>query len=236
MAGVLRREDLTSIPAFSFNDVEAEAQRILREANEKARKILADTKAQAQRNAKRIEQKAHTAGLEEGRQQGRAEAIEQGREAAANEARQSLNQLGQSIGTAIAGFDEAKRRLLAQAETGIIKLALEIARRVCKHDVSTSPQVAIDNARQLLEMVKHESDIQLRLNPAEAGALRDVLPQVLASVGHCSHAEVIEDEDVLPGGVELRSRGGTIDATLEMQLERVAAALLPAAEDHDEGQ
>ena len=233
MAGVLRRENLTSAPAFSFADVEAKAAQILRDANDQAQRLLADASATARQRAQQIEQEAKAEGFKKGCQDGQQEALVQGRQVAIDEARQSLNQLGQSIGTAIARFEEAKRRLVAQAETGVIKLAIEIARRVCKHDAGQSSAAAIDNARHLLEMVKHEADLELCLNPADAITLREVLPDVLAAAGHGSHADIIEDAAVPRGGVQLRSRSGSVDATLETQLERVAAALLPGPVDSD---
>jgi len=47
-------------------------------------------------------------------------------------------------------------------------------------------------------------------------------------LGVCEHADLREDVAVGRGGCVVRSARGSIDATIETQLERIAATLLPA--------
>jgi len=226
VAGVLRREKFCSSPAFSFKDLEGQARSLLDEARAQARQILAEAEQQARRRAIQLEREA----APRGREQGRREAFEQAREEAARvareEARQDYTKLCQALTAGLAAFDQNKRRLLATAESGMLELALAIARRVCKHDVGASSDTARDNAAALLEMVKHESDLALHLNPADHETLRTAVPELLASANRLAHVELVADPAVARGGCVLQSCHGTIDTTLETQVDRVAAALV----------
>ena len=230
MAGVLRREKFCSSSAFSFQDLEGQARSIVDEARREARRLLAEAEEQGRRRAAQLEREA----IPRGREQGRREAFEQGREEAARvameEARQNYSQLCRALTAGLEAFESDKRRLLATAESGLLELALATARRVCKHDVATSTEAARANAAALLELVKHESDLELHLNPADYQMLRTAASEAIAAADRLAHVELVADPAVDRGGCVLESRDGTIDATLETQLDRVAAALAGTSE------
>lgn len=231
MAGVLRREQFCSKPAFSFQDVEREARAVLERAEARAREIMAAAEQQARRRAAQIEAEAGRRGLEEGRREGIAQVRREAAQRALQEARQELNQLGEALRNSLAAFDAEKRHLLACAERGLIELALAITRRVCKHELGASSQTALANARAVLKLAEHEHDLRLHLHPADCEALRQTLPELAAATGSLTHVELVADSAVPRGGCILRGRDGTIDARLERQLDRVAEALLGVATD-----
>ncbi|MFQ5804920.1 MAG: FliH/SctL family protein [Phycisphaerae bacterium] len=231
MAGVLRREKFSSGPAFSFEDLEGKARAILAEARAQARQIVDRAEEEGRRRAAALEQEGYPRGLEEGRRQGFQQAHAQAAEGALQEAREELAQLARALAEALDTFEESRRRLLATAECGLLELSLAIARRVCKHDVGASSAAARANAGALLEMVKHEGDLELHLNPAECEALRNALPELIASTGRLAHVEIVADPAVQRGGCLLHARDGTIDASLETQLDHVAAALVKKTGD-----
>jgi flagellar assembly protein FliH len=228
VAGVLRRERFCSSPAFSFQDLEGEARSIVDEARREAGRIVSEAEEQGHRRAAQLEQEA----IPRAREQGKREAFEQAREEAARiameEARQDYSQLCGALRAGLEAFESNKRRLLATAESGLLELALAIGRRVCRHDVATSSEAARANAAALLEMVKHESDLALHLNPADHQTLQVAAPEVIAAADRLAHVNLVADPAVDRGGCVLKSRTGTIDATLETQLDGVAAALVKA--------
>jgi flagellar assembly protein FliH len=112
----------------------------------------------------------------------------------------------------------------------MLELALAIARQVCKHDAGTSSEAARANAAALLKMVKHESDLVLHLNPADYETLQRAAPELRTSIDRLAHVELAADPTVERGGCVLEGHHGTVDARLETQLDRVAAALLKPRE------
>lgn len=226
MAGILRREKFSTTAAFSFQDLDRKAAAMLEQARAQAKQIVAEAEALGRRRAAEVERQAFPRGLEEGRKQGFEQAHREGLETALRAGRADLAELGQTVGAALRAFEQDKRRLLALAESGVLELALAIARRVCRHDAGSSSAAARDNARALLEMVRHEHDLVLHFNPAECETLRAALPELAAAVGGLGHVEIVADPDVQRGGCVLHTRHGTIDAKLETQLDRVAEALV----------
>jgi len=231
VGGVLRHEKFSSRPVFSFEDLEGKARAVLAQAHEQARQIVAQAEEQGRRRAAQLEQEGRPRGLEEGRRLGFAQARAEAAEVALQEARQDLGQLAEALSEGLRTFEESKRRLLATAESGLLELALAIARRVCRHDVGASSATARANVRALLEMVKHENDLEVHLNPAECEALREAVPELIAASGRLAHVNVVADASVKRGGCLLHTRDGTIDAALETQLDRVAAAIVERGGD-----
>ena len=81
------------------------------------------------------------------------------------------------------------------------------------------------NARTLLDMVKHVEDLELHVHPAELQTLQDVAADFVQSTGRQQHVTLVADPAVTRGGCVLRTRAGLIDASVESQLERIAATL-----------
>ncbi len=226
MPGILRPENYRSRPAFSFADFESQARSQLDQAREQARQIVTQARKLAEQRARQIEQQAHQRGLEEGRREGLEQIRREAAEQARQEARQRYAQLAESLQCALREFDQSKRRLLALAESGLIELALAIARRVCKLQAGRDSQTARANVRAALELARHENDLEVLLSPEDYQCLSETFPQLLAEVGLRENVRLLADPAVAPGGCVLRSRSGTIDAQIETQLDRIARALL----------
>lgn len=226
MAGLVRRAHVRSTPAFCFENLESQGRAIIDKARREAAEIVERAEREAHKRAEHIEAEARRHGAESGREDGFQQARKDATKKALGEARAELAALAQSLSEGLRVFDENKQRLLAQAECGLIHLALSIARRVCKHDVGESSKSALENARAVVEIAKHEHDLRLHLNSADHDLLREGLPQALAAVDGLGHVEVVADQSVERGGCVLRSRDGVIDASIDTQLERVAQALV----------
>ena len=231
MAGIIRGEKFSSSAPFSFERLEDKARGLLEDARHEAARILAEAEEQGQRRAEEIKAAARPEGIEQGRREAFDKARAEAQRVTRDEARNTYAKLNQALTQSLVDFDANKRRLLALAENGVIDLALAIARRICKHQAGVSSETARANAAALLEMVKHEKDAVLRLNAEDLETVKVALPQLLSSVQHCEHVEIVADEKVSRGGCVLQTRDGTIDATLETQLDRVAEALRGAASD-----
>lgn len=225
MAGVIKRQQTASASAFSLQDFEAYARKLVRDAKEEAQQIRAAARRAAADEAERIRAAAH----EEGRAAGRAAGLEQIRQEATERVRSETAQRAEQAVAALTqglrSFEQQKHRLLAQAERGVLELALAIARRVCKRLPTLGPEAAIGNARHALLTAGRAGDLELRINPDEHTAVAEWAAEFLTNCETLDHVQVVADADVAPGGCMVRGRYVTIDATLDTQLERVAAAL-----------
>jgi flagellar assembly protein FliH len=235
MGSVVRRENLPPMPAFSFSDVEREATELIARATAKAeallaeaRRQIADARSRAVAQAEADRQAVH----DEAARQGRAAAFQEARATAVAGAADELRRLTQALASAVTEYERNKHGLLAVAETGLLELAVAIARRVCKTLGTQGPAPAVANARTLLKLVQHQADVEVCFHPADyelVKALPDA-PQATAT----QHVQLVADPGVERGGCVLRTVNGTIDATLETQLDRIAAEICAGLAQSDE--
>lgn len=227
MSRLIRRETFAPARSYSLRDVREEADALLAAARAEADGILAEARV---RGAELLE-RLRSEGRREGFEQGRREALEaldaQARADAARRAQAQVDALCEALTASLAAFDARKRRLIAAAETGIIALALAIARRVCKALPDLSIDAAAANARHALGLARHEHDVRLHLHPADCAALRGMAERFCAEIDGLEHVTLVPDESLVRGGCVVRGAHGTIDASIDVQLDRVAEALLP---------
>jgi flagellar assembly protein FliH len=229
MGGVIRRECVSPSPAFSFDDLERRAREILARAHAEAARVLNDAEARGRTLAEAQRRQGYESGLAQGRQEGLEQVRREAREAALADARTELQRLTQALSAALAQFERDRRSLMALAESGLIELAAAIARRVCKTCVAASVEPARANVRALLEMVKCHADLEVHVHPAEHELLRDAGADLLQQTAGLEHVSIIADAAVERGGCVLRAREGVIDASIEVQLDRIAEALCGAS-------
>ncbi|MBP7744975.1 MAG: hypothetical protein KA383_02510 [Phycisphaerae bacterium] len=230
MGGVIRRENVPAASAFSFQDVESEAERILARARAHAARVLQEADVRSAELARQRQRAGYEQGLAEGRVVGLQQAKEEARAAALQTAQAELSHLTQALRAALDRVEADKRRLLAQAESGLIELAVAIARRVCKTLTERSAAPALANARAVLELVQHHDDAVLRVNPADYELLREVASPTAGHIAGLEHVTVTPEPDVARGGCRLETRAAEIDASIVGQLDRVAAAICASAE------
>lgn len=243
MASILRREQYAAAKPFSFSDVERERDELLAGARTAAA-AHAQRVAHAALEAAEAERKrGYEIGYREGVQAARREAAERAKreEQAARKQvdeqtrkqiheiverkRNAMQRLSESLQAAAVAFDAEKRRLLALAEFGVVDLSQEIARRVCKTEIARNGDAVAANAREAIKLLRHEQDLELAVTPDSAELMRELLPSLIEGIRDLEHVRVVEDEEAAPGACVLRGRSATVDASIETQLERIAAAL-----------
>lgn len=229
MPGVIRHRVPVQATPLSFVDLEQQAAGII----ETARRRAADETREAMKSAgaeiARQRDEAYRAGLEEGRAAGLAEVRAQAGQRIATELeaeRSNLRLVQDALRAALVEFEAQRHRLHADAESGVVGLALAIARRVCELHVERNEDAAAPIVRRLIDMARHAADIELRVNPAEYRALAEIGKQAAAPGVDQRHIHVIADETIARGGCFLRSADSSVDASIETQLARIAEVLV----------
>lgn len=217
--------------SFALPDLEAERAEILRRAHQEAAEIAARAREEAKTLARQAREAAYTEGFEQGRRDGHEQARREASEAALREARGELDRLRNALAAALREYERGRRDLLAAAETGLVRLALEIAERVCKLRVQSDPAVAAANVRSLLDLVGGEHDITLHVHPCELEAIDRVVTELSGELNALQHVKLVADQQLERGDCRLSTRHGTIDARLATQLDRIAAVLCGSPND-----
>lgn len=235
MSTVIKPQDrlrrMFGVRPLNLEDLEATARRILDKSNEKAREIL----CRAQEEGEELRQKAREDGRRDGYKEGHEQGTQSGREEALRQAAEEFardqKQLCGALRNALSEFEEHRAKLLAGARTEVIRLAMEIARRVTKRYAAGDTQVAVENVRESLERIGRRQVLWIEVHPADGEALRRFASELSGEAEHWKHVAIVHKPDIEPGGCRVGLPDGQIDGLLDTQLDRIAAALLPGEDE-----
>jgi flagellar assembly protein FliH len=146
--------------------------------------------------------------------------LEEGRRQASEQLQAEFARLARAIEEA-AGL---KPRLRAAAERELVELALAIARRVLRRELHVDADAVLGLAKAALEKASMREITEVRLHPALAAPVR----AHLARIGAPETIEVREDPSLEPGALLLETSRGTIDASLDTQLDEIGRGLADA--------
>lgn len=152
---------------------------------------------------------AHDAGYREGEAAGRRQAEEQLREA--------VERLAVAV-TEVAG---ARNEALRRAETDIVQLSVEIARRVLHRELTLDTSALGALIRAALEKLGSQEVYRVRVHPGLDSLVRDCLRQI----GRDVNIEVVGDPLQPRGGAVFEINRGLLDASVETQLREIERGL-----------
>ncbi|HEX8915640.1 MAG TPA: FliH/SctL family protein [Humisphaera sp.] len=226
--GIIRSNQLpTAARAFSMNDVEDVAKRVLLKAKLQAENLL----AAAMEEAEQLKAAAREEGAKEGFDHGHAEGVKHGLEAGKQEAAKQhaaeLKAVIKAYAAATAEIEARRKELDGQALVGAVKLAVGIARRVTKREGLIDPEVLQANLAEAIKLSLNAGDLRVAVHPDQLAGLKAALPQLKMKLPALKHVELLADPGVAAGGCRVYTRNGEVDADLDAQLDRVIADLLP---------
>ncbi|MEE9404164.1 MAG: FliH/SctL family protein [Algisphaera sp.] len=220
---------------LDLGDLAAQGRRLLDAARERADEILAAARVEAQTltDTAAAEGRAQghaqglVAGQEEGRVAGHAQAVADV-QADATPLLKSLAGVAEHWNTQCLVFEESAR-------VQVLKLAVAMGRKVVHRHVAVDVSVVTDQVAAVLRKVLEPTDLRLRVHPEDRPVLAQTLPDLLAGMVHLKHVDWVDDPSVGRGGCAVDLTGGAgIDASVDLQLDRIAQRLLPVAEEEDQ--
>jgi flagellar assembly protein FliH len=141
---------------------------------------------------------------------------QQGDQHARTELEPVLERLNASI-TQILGMRPGLRR---RAERDVVQLALLIAKRVLHRELSVDEGALTAIARVAFERLTRSESYRVTVHPRFAAAVTAALPG-----SHSARVGIDPDPDCEPGTLVIHSRDGTIDASVDAQLEEISRGL-----------
>ncbi len=226
--GLIKSADAPiSVAAFSMQDIEAAARKVIFRAQRKAEQILAAAHIEAQA----IKSQARTEGLGEGRRQGLLQGTEEGKASghvqALTEHGAAMTKLIAALTDAVRELDDSRDHLHSRVLTEVVDLACRIARRVTKRQGAVDPQVLCRNVTEALALAVHAADVRIAVNPSQLKTLESEMPNLRLAWPQLKHVDLLADAAISPGGVRVFTAHGQIDGDLDAQLDRIFAELLP---------
>ncbi len=111
--------------------------------------------------------------------------------------------------------------LRRQAEEDVVRLALAIARRVIRRELTVDPEPLGGIVRTALEKLQGQEICRVRVWPEHAVTLKNTLERLGTPPG----IEIVADRSRQPGDVLFETARGVLDASIETQLQEVERGL-----------
>jgi len=154
----------------------------------------------------------------EGRiQQERQRAMEAGREAGTNAARAELQPHYERLARSVEELALCRLRYRKETEREVVQLALEIARRVLRRELTVDPESILGLVHAGLETVSMREVLEIRVHPAHA----EIVRACLQKMGAPAAITVLGDGHLEPGAVLVETRRGGFDSSADTQLEEI---------------
>jgi flagellar assembly protein FliH len=215
------------LDTFSFHDVERQAVDLMKEAHRQAAEVKAAATAEAETIRRQAAEQGHAEGHAEGVVAGRADGEQAGRQEAFEQQATELREFAGALAGMLNEIGQRHQALHDAAAEHVTALAVAVAEKVTKRQGALDVEVLKANVTAAARCVADAGALRLAIHPDQASALAEALPLLGVEWPALADAAVMPDKSVTPGGCRVHAAGGTVDADLQTQLDRLAAELLP---------
>ena len=167
--------------------------------------------------------------LEAGRQEGQAAGKQAGAAAAEAECSRAIAgvqaEAAERAAGAAAQAVDLRRRLRQQMEADLVSLAVAVARRIVRREITVDPEALMGIVKSAVERISARELLAIRVAPPDA-------PRVsarLASLHLPGRVEVIADSTLAWGSVLFDTERGQHDASVDTQFEEIDRGLADLA-------
>ncbi|MCP4375002.1 MAG: hypothetical protein GY794_02305 [bacterium] len=212
-------------PVMMLADIAKQASEVVLEARKTASRI----KTEAHADAEIAKRQAREQGYNEGFAEGQAHGMQDGARTATDRARASvddcLRPLADQAALILAALEGSGERQYHHAADDIISFAIDLSTKIVGRLARCDISVARGNLIKAMKMAHSEGEIIVSVNPGQLQALSRDFAEFVETIDASGRARLVADIQIAPGGVKITTAKGVIDATVEMQLDKVVSAL-----------
>ncbi len=150
--------------------------------------------------------------------------IEKFKQAGIDEAVKRLQPLTTVLTALIAEMRAYREATAAELEPVLTDLALKIARKVVKGEITAHPAIIKQNVAHALATIVDKEKVVLELNPADRELMENYLKDLMASFRDIKGITIETNETIERGGCYIRTMRGEVDATIDTQFKEIARA------------
>jgi flagellar assembly protein FliH len=165
-----------------------------------------------------LEQEAYAAGFQKGE--------EDAKRAVAEQAEQHVRQQTERLADLIRSLDEAKREAIEAQEDILIEIAFAAVCRIMG-EAATTREGILSMIHEAASRCRERDQLTVRLNPQDWDLMQQPTDETPA-LDLDGRITLQRDPSIKVGGCIVETETGTLDARLDMQLERMRDALLAA--------
>jgi flagellar assembly protein FliH len=118
-------------------------------------------------------------------------------------------------------FDQLQKRIFADAEKQVAKLALEIAKKIVRREVRIDEQIVMAMIKVAMSYVSDARKLKIRVNPADLKTIRTNPSRGADLESSAPSPEWVADPAIERGGFIIESDSGMVDGRLGQQFQEI---------------
>ena len=150
-----------------------------------------------------------------------SESFERGLTEGKNLAERGLVNVFRSLRAATESVHVLREKALRESEDDLINLTMKVARKVILREVATDRRILTNVVRTAIEALSDRCEITIRLNPDDYILVTTSPDDSLRSELLTERMQLKSDPSILPGSCMIDSEIGTLDASIDGQLEEI---------------
>ncbi len=162
---------------------------------------------------------------EKGHNKGRADGLKEGEVKSYENARAEVEGKLALVEDLLRELNQTRDKILTESQEDIVTLAMVIASKIVHAEVKQS-DVIETNVREAIKMAADRHSIRIRLNPADVAAIDACRKTFFDSIKNLDRIDIVDDDEIIPGGCVVEAGEGSIDARLDSQMEEIRKILL----------
>ncbi len=148
----------------------------------------------------------------------------QGERAGMEMAEKKAETIMRRYGDTIRDLGQYKAALYSQVEREIVKLAVEVAKKIVHREIQADPEVIQTLVKVALGRVSERSAVTVRVNPGDYNFLLDKHRGWAQEEGAMHEVTLVADKSVERGGCLVQTDCGDVDARIEEEFREVERA------------
>lgn len=199
-------ESLQSLALVRLEEAERAAADMVRRATEEAERLVNDAHLEADQL------------FAAERSRGRAEGLESGRQEALAAAADTCEALVGGARRVVQEANQHRQRFVSDLALPLAELVMASVRQLLHRELATASADVEEMVRQLIVYVTESSRVEVRVHPDDYGVATTAHPVWQSQKFGDWSVVVVPDAAITPGGCELRSDVGRVDARMETKL------------------
>jgi len=177
------------------------AQRIIDNAERRAHEIIDGGRAELDR----LREESKSLGFEEGKR----EAMEQ----VSSQFADSMETVNQAI--------MMRRKIIKDAESEILRLALKVAEQIIRSEVSLHRDVCMNIIAEAISRISDREQIIIKVNRDDVEQVKKYKDRISGLVDGVKALSILEDSNVEPGGCIIETNLGYVDARISTKIKAI---------------
>ncbi|MBI5359842.1 MAG: hypothetical protein HZA48_04580 [Planctomycetes bacterium] len=230
MVKVIKNKDADSLKGelkpLDLTDIVLHAKSILENAKIKSRELITDAVAQSRTISADAYKQGYEKGYQDGMQKGTVDGRKSGNESAVQQVRKESAELIAVLRKLIDALEEKSRYQSENARKDLVELSFKIVEKILNRQIELDPDIVNANIIKAIELTAQKTDLEILMSPDDLVSAETFFPEIQKTFSEIKTIKLVQDTKFPKGSVVVKSRTGSVDASVAVQLDELYKIIL----------